>query len=110
MHHTPHLDAQAMSLFESLPDALVAVDTGWRITALNQRAASLVQQTREEVLGKPLWETFPEALGAACEQHYQQALQTQVTVRFEVWYPSLNRWFQVTASPSHGGLVLFFKR
>jgi PAS domain S-box-containing protein len=109
MHHTPHLDAQAMSLFESLPDALVAVDTGWRITALNQRAASLVQQTREEVLGKPLWETFPEALGAACEQHYQQALQTQVTVRFEVWYPSLNRWFQVTASPSHGGLVLFFQ-
>jgi PAS domain S-box-containing protein len=98
-----------MSLFASLPDAVVAVDSGWRITALNQRAASLVQQTREEVLGKPFWETFPEALGAACEQQYQQALQTQVAVRFEVCYPALHAWFQITASPSHGGLVLFFQ-
>jgi PAS domain S-box-containing protein len=109
MHHTPSVDAQAMELFESLPDALVAVDTGWRITALNRRAASLVQRTREEVLGKPLWETLPEALGAACEQHYQQALQTQVAVRFEVCCPPLDKWFQVTAAPSYGGLVLFFQ-
>lgn len=109
MHHTPHVDAQAMTLFESMPDALVAVDTGWRITALNQRAASLVQRTREEVLGKPLWEMFPEALGTACEQHYQQALQTQAAVRFDVWCPPLDRWFQVTAAPSYGGLLLFFQ-
>ncbi|HEX6483096.1 MAG TPA: PAS domain S-box protein [Ktedonobacteraceae bacterium] len=109
MHHTPHVNEQAISLFASLPDALVAVDSGWRITALNHRAASLVQRTREEVLGKPFWETFPEALGAACEDQYQQALQTQVAVRFEVWSPTLNRWFQVTASPFHGGLVLFFQ-
>lgn len=109
MHHTPYVDVQAMALFESLPDAFVAVDSGWQITALNQLAASLVQQTGEEVLGKSFWEVFPEALGSACEQHYQQALQIRTAVRFEAFYPPPGTWFQVTASPSHKGLLLSFQ-
>src|SRR5581483_6446695 len=109
MHQSSSIDAQAMVLFEYLPASVIVVDREWRISALNRQAASLVQQTREAVPGKLLWETLPEALGIACKPRYQQALDAQVAVRFDVWYSPLQRPLQVTASPTREGLLLFFQ-
>lgn len=109
MHQLSGSDTEALALFEHLPDAVVIVNTQWRITALNQQAASLLQRARKEVPGKLLWRTVPEALGTACQQHYQQALQTHTAIRFETWCPPWGKWFQVTASPASGSLALFFQ-
>lgn len=109
MHQHLESDAEALAIFEHLPDAVIIVNTQWRITALNQQAASLLQRTREEVPGKLLWEMVPEALGTARQQCYQQVLQTHAAIRIESWCPSLEKWFQITASPSSKGLALFFQ-
>ncbi len=108
-HHPPRADRQAMTLVQNVPDVAMVVDREWKIIELNQRAAAFIHQTNVQASGKSLWHVLPISLGTACEEYYQQALQTQSAVRFERWYPALKSWFQVTATPVSEGLVLFLQ-
>jgi PAS domain S-box-containing protein len=47
-------------ILESISDAFFAVDGGWRFTYVNNKAEELWGRPREELLGKNLWEEFPE--------------------------------------------------
>ena len=52
------------TILEHITEAFIALDRQWRITYCNEKAASLTPRTREELLGKNLWETFPEIVGS----------------------------------------------
>ena len=84
-------------------DALVRFDRQWRVVSINPQAETLLQKTREELLGKILWEAFPEALGSTFYRRYREAFETDTSVRFEEFYPPLNKWFEVQAYCSKTG-------
>lgn len=46
------------AVLESVTDCFYAVDKDWRITLLNRAAERYLGITREEVLGRNLWEAF----------------------------------------------------
>jgi len=50
-------------------DAFFAVDRGWRFTYVNREAEKLWGRSREELLGKIVWEGFPQA--ADSEQYWK---------------------------------------
>ena len=50
-------------LFDSIPDAVVAVDAGGRIALANARMGELFGYAREEMLGAPIWQLVPGGLG-----------------------------------------------
>jgi diguanylate cyclase (GGDEF)-like protein/PAS domain S-box-containing protein len=91
------------------PDAFVSFDRQWRVTYINPQAESLLQKTREELLGKILWEALPEALGSTFYRKYREALETHTSVRFEEFYPPLNKWFEVEAYRSKKGMTVYFQ-
>src|SRR3712207_2211773 len=43
-------------ILESISDAFFAVDREWRFTYVNRRAEELWSRSREDLLGKDLWE------------------------------------------------------
>lgn len=97
------------SILESITDAFFAVDDAWRFTYLNDRAEVVLERHREELLGRSIWEEFPEAVGTTFYDEYHRALREQVSVEFEEWYPPLECWFKVRAYPrAEGGLSVFF--
>jgi PAS domain S-box-containing protein len=96
------------SLLESITDAFFALDSQWRFTYLNQQAGPLLHRSPQGLLGKNIWEEFPQAVGTVFDQQYHHALEHQVSVRFEEFYPPLDRWFEVHAYPLQGGLSVFF--
>jgi len=97
------------NILESITDAFVAVDRQWRFTYLNERALTTLQRTREELLGKSMWEEFPEAVGLPAYREYHRAMASGNSVHFEEFNPWLDIWVEINAYPSEGGLAIYFR-
>ncbi|MEP0917018.1 PAS domain S-box protein [Leptolyngbya sp. DQ-M1] len=101
--------SQITDILESITDAFFALDHNWRFTYLNRQAELLLQRKREALLGKVLWDEFPEAIGSTFYREYQRAVVEQVSVHFEAFYPPLNHWSEVYAYPAKDGLSVYFR-
>ncbi len=97
------------AILESIADAFYALDTEWRFTYINAAAERIVQRTREELLGKVVWEEFPEAKDSVVYTQYHCAAAERVPVSFEFFYPPLDTWLAVRAYPSAEGISVFFQ-
>ena len=67
------LDHRIANILESITDGFFAVDRGWRFTYLNGRAEQIVGRKRDQVLGKRLWDEFPELAGSVFRQDLERA-------------------------------------
>ncbi|WP_434300943.1 PAS domain-containing protein [Corallococcus exiguus] len=100
---------QALDALERISDAVFALDRSWRFTYLNSSSEWMLRRPRAELLGRDVWEEFPEARGSLFEQEYRRALAEQVHVAFESYYEPLDAWLDVRAYPSSGGLTVCFR-
>ena len=50
-------------ILDNIHDAVVTLDTEWRVTYLNRAAAQFAGRPVEELLGKSTWDIFPHACG-----------------------------------------------
>lgn len=107
--HDSHA-AQFEEHLDRITDGFFAVDTEWRFTYLNERAEDLINPEGEDLIGKTLWDEFPDALESDFESKYRYAMENQVSVSFEEHYPEpLDTWFAVNAYPSETGLSVYFR-
>jgi len=97
------------SILESITDGFFALDRQWRYTYVNREAERLVGRTREELLGKSVWECFPLLVGSAWEREYRRALHENVPVHLESYYAPLDDWFETHAYPSEAGLTIYMR-
>src|SRR5215212_1746232 len=106
---------QIENILESITDVFVAVDREWRFTYINERALRRMQERkgqelpREEVLGKKMWEEFPEAVGTTIYHKYHEAMRERKTVEFEMYFPPSNEWIEAHAYPSEEGLAIYHR-
>ena len=101
---------QISNILESITDAFVAFDCQWRYTYVNEQATRLLQKTREELLGKQVWEeVFPETVGTLAYQEFHRAISEQVAVVFEEFGQSIGKWLEIHACPSSDGLAVYFR-
>jgi PAS domain S-box-containing protein len=94
---------------ESISDGFMSLDRQWRVTFVNERGAQAAGQTRKSMLGRVLWEIFPDAVGSEFERAYQHAMSRRATTSAEAFYPPLNAWFEARAYPSEDGISVFFR-
>jgi PAS domain S-box-containing protein len=97
------------NILESFTDAFFEVDKNWMVTYWNKEAERLLQVPRHDILGKNLWDSFPEAVILKFYTEYHQAINNNIAVRFEEYYAPQNIWVEVSAFPSGQGLSVYFK-
>ena len=97
-----------LDIFESIADVFFVLDYEWRFTYINAEAERVLSRNREELLGKNVWKEFSEAFGSTFYREYHKAMEERVTVEFEEFYSPLEAWFEVKASPSEVGLLVYF--
>jgi PAS domain S-box-containing protein len=100
---------QVQRILESITDAFFALDREWRFTYVNEEAEALLQRSREELLGKGIWDEFPDAVGSTFHAMYRRAVDEQRTMQFQEFFPPLDTWFEVRAYPSEDGLSVYFR-
>lgn len=107
----PGLRDELTRLLERMPAAFVRCDHDWTITYVNSVAEGFYRRTRYELLGRNLWEAFPQAIGSSFESTYRQAMRTGEPAVVEGFFETLDAHFEVHVWPEGPGrgLVLFFR-
>lgn len=93
-------------LLEVADGGLLALDADWNITLVNHNGAAIMGRPASELLGRKLWEFFPEQ--GYFRPQYELARRTRTPVHFETRSPS-GRWFEVRAVPQGEMLYIAFR-
>lgn len=101
-------DEQIVNFLEGMSDAFFALDTQWRFSYVNYKAAQFLQRSPEELFGKNFWEEFPDLINSVFHDQYHKAVAKQVGVIFEKYYRPLKVWWEVRVFPSRDGISVFF--
>ncbi|WP_299088158.1 PAS domain-containing protein [uncultured Metabacillus sp.] len=96
-------------ILDRITDAFFALDREWKFTYVNKEATRLLRRNMQQLLGKCIWEVFPEAVDLQTYQHYHMAVREQVSIVFEEYSPPLKMWFEVRIYPSPNGLSVYFQ-
>ena len=106
-------NSQVEVILENIADEFFAVDLERRFTYINRQALLRIEEatgqslTREDLLGKSVWEMLPEQVGSVFYQKYHEAMREQKTVHFEQYLPPTGEWCEVHAYPSEEGLAVY---
>src|ERR1700761_2276544 len=79
----PTHEARLEAVLESVTDAFYALDTDWRYVVFNRAAEAYFGVERSRVLGKELWEIFPQGRGTSFEVHCRAAMEQGEPTTFE---------------------------
>jgi PAS domain S-box-containing protein len=93
---------------EGMDRPLFVLDEGWRFRYVNPAGAALLGRTVDGMVGRVIWEEFPEAVDTPFELNYRRVAATGEPASFEAWFDPLQIWFQVDAFRTDGGLVVTY--
>ena len=99
-------EARLHDLFESLPDGFLALDEKGHFTHVNRRAEQFGSRPRQEILGRSLWEVFPDIDEVPSPEEYERARREGRPQRFELFHSPVDRWFEAYACPWQNGFSL----
>jgi PAS domain S-box-containing protein len=102
-------NATLWQVLDLMSEAFWAVDRDWTITAVNAAAERSWGRTRDELLGRHIWELFPEVVGTPNYTAIQQAMRSGVSQTFYDRSPAVRRWVAGRADPTPTGLVVHFQ-
>lgn len=100
---------QVTDILESMSDHFFEVDRDFTVIYVNGNFCRLVGKSASEMLGKNLWDLFPDERNSIFESQSRQAMAEETPVQFETFYEGLNQWFAVRAFPTGRGLAVFFQ-
>jgi GAF domain-containing protein len=95
-------------VLESMTSAFFALDRDWRFTYVNAQAEQLLERGRDELIGRVVWEEFPEAVGTPIHTNYLRAVESGAPLSFEGFYGPLDARYEIRAQPTTEGLSVFF--
>jgi len=99
----------ANDVLESMTDAFWSIDSSWKFTYINKKAEVLLASSKEELIGKDLWQKFPEAVNTLFDENYTKTMTDREKTCFEAYYEPLETWFEVNTFPKeNGGISVYF--
>ena len=95
------------TVLASISDAFSALDRQWRYTYVNDKVAELAGWPKEKMLGRVIWEIFPDAVGTEFQEHCERVMRTGEPSYGEFFYAPWNRWLETRIYPAKDGIIIF---
>ncbi len=90
-----------------ISDAWYRVGPDWRIVDANPRFEALAGRPRSELLGRRIWDLFPQNAHARAATLAEKARREGRPQRLETYSPAFRRWVKVTIASSGDGYEFF---
>jgi len=94
---------------QRITDAFIALDKNWCYTYLNKQAGELIQRNADEMIGKNVWEEFPQAVGSETYKAFHKAMDEQCYISNTDYFEPLDLWQENFIYPSDDGLSVFIR-
>jgi serine phosphatase RsbU (regulator of sigma subunit)/PAS domain-containing protein len=87
---------------------VVCLDTDFRFVFVNDAAERVLDERREDMLGRTQWQVHPLTVGTDVERAYRHAMTAREPVDFEQYYAPHDRWYRMAVRPAPGGIDVEF--
>ena len=104
--------ARASGILETMADAHFVLDAQYRFVSVNAASERGLLHSRDELIGRTLWEVFPATVGTIFEESYRRVVEEGVDVHFigEYGDESLELVTEVDGYPArNGGIAVFWR-
>jgi signal transduction histidine kinase len=101
--------ARADALLASIAEPIYLLDRDWRFAFINDAAEQLLRQPRAALLGRTLWEAFPDVVASPFEGPFREAMSEGRAASVEAYFAPLATWFDVRLFPWDGGIIVLFR-
>lgn len=95
------------NLLETMTDGFIVLDPDWRFVYANQRAGELINKAPSLLVGKVIWEEFPEAVDDAFYHSFQRVMRERVAGQIEAYFKPWDRWFECRIFPFEDGISVY---
>jgi PAS domain S-box-containing protein len=99
--------AERETVLASISDAFSALDRDWRYVYVNDKVAELAGWPKEKMVGRVIWEIFPEAIGSEFYKLAHAAMETRVPAQGEFFHAPWGRWLETRIYPTKNGIAIF---
>jgi two-component system, cell cycle sensor histidine kinase and response regulator CckA len=102
---------ETSTVLESISDSLFVLNNDMEVIYFNQAAEKTLGRKREEVIGRKLFDVFPEARGTIFEDKYTEALTNKTSLSFETYFgiPPYSNWYDVRVYANPEGISVYFQ-
>lgn len=97
------------SVIESITDGFFALNEEWKFSYINKHQHLPKNKTIEELLGKNIWEVYPETIPSPMYTELHRAMIERIPVQFEINSIYDDSWHEVVAYPFDDGICCLFK-
>ena len=96
-------------ILESISDSFLNLDQSQQITRCNPALEKIVKTKRKDIIGKSIWELFPELEKHEIGKKLISALHTNENKFIKAYYKPLSMWLDFSIYPTGEGLAIYFR-
>jgi PAS domain S-box-containing protein len=96
-------------ILSSITDGFFVLDKNHRVSYWNTAAETISRRSAEQVIGKSIWDIYPDAMILELRQACQKAEEEQTQVQLEQYNSEVSRWYEITLQPTDEGAFVYFK-
>jgi PAS domain S-box-containing protein len=100
-------DRLRLRSLENIGDSFFAVDRGWRFVYANRKFVERYGRgPAAEIVGRSLWEAYPELAGTELGDRYRRAMEEKAASEFDQRSYLSDRWFRIVVEPTEDGIAV----
>ncbi|MBM9577154.1 PAS domain S-box protein [Leptospira sp. 201903070] len=100
---------EKQSIIESMSDRYFSLSRDWRFISANKHSIVTLGKTKEELIGKYIWDIYPEESARFFREKYELAVYSRKPVFFEFKNELTGNVIEFRVFPFEEGLSVFFQ-
>jgi hypothetical protein len=97
-------------ILEGISDGFYLLDRNWQFEFINNKTKKIISAENTELLGKAVWEVFPQLKNSLTYNKMMEAVETNESVKWEAeGFTISGQFFKYRAYPLKEGLAVFFR-
>ena len=98
------------NIMEGISDGFYAIDRKWQFTFVNNETQKLMLVHKTDLIGKNIWEIFPQVIGSLTYAKLQEAMSQGESIHWEAeGFIISDQYYEYHAYPFEEGLTVFFR-
>ncbi|XDD51214.1 PAS domain S-box protein [Leptospira sp. WS92.C1] len=101
--------AEKQSIIESMSDRYFALSRDWRFISANQQSLVMLGKTKEQLIGKKIWDLYTSSNALFFKEKYELAVNSKKPIFFEYRMEATGNTAEFRLFPFEEGLSVFFR-